>query len=110
MRARTATILLSIALLTGCVPTQQDYDATVTLLQGSARARNEVIKDCSKGFDANGRRVAGIVTNVSDKDAPRVACQRYLAAITSGRANYQDFLDIKAHRFTPKLIKIFQGR
>ncbi|RUM27603.1 hypothetical protein EFQ99_01490 [Rhizobium vallis] len=110
MRARTATIMISLALLAGCVPTQQDYDAAVTLLQGSARARNEVVRDCSKGFDANDRRVAGIVTNVSDKDAPKVACQRYLSAMVSGRVTYQDFLDIKAHRFSPKLIKIFQGR
>ncbi|UVD59131.1 hypothetical protein NE852_11495 [Rhizobium sp. Pop5] len=110
MRARTATIMISVALLAGCAPTQQDYDAIVTLLQGSARARNQFVNDCSKGFDANERRNAGIVINVSDKDAPRIACQRYLAAALSGRATYQDLLDIKAHRFTPKLIKIFQGR
>ncbi|WP_064692088.1 hypothetical protein [Rhizobium aegyptiacum] len=110
MRARTATIMMSIALLAGCAPTQQDYDATVTLLQGSARARSEFVKACAKGFDANERRTAGIVTSVSDKDAPRVACQRYLAATISGRATYQDLLDIKTRRFTPKLIKIFQGR
>ncbi|MBB4233909.1 hypothetical protein GGD57_000447 [Rhizobium esperanzae] len=110
MRARTATIMISIALLAGCAPTQQDYDATVTLLEGSARARNEFVKVCARDFDANQRRTAGIVTNVSDKDAPRVACQRYLAAAISGRATYQDLLDIKAHRFTPKLVKIFQGR
>lgn len=110
MRARTATIMISMALLAGCAPTQQDYDATVTLLQGSARARNEFVKVCTKDFDANARRAAGIVTNVSDNDAPRIACQRYLTAAISGRATYQDLLDIKAHRFTPKLIKIFQGR
>ncbi|MBX5150505.1 hypothetical protein HJB78_05785 [Rhizobium lentis] len=110
MRARTATIMISMALLAGCAPTQQDYDATVTLLQGSARARNEFVKVCTKDFDANARHAAGIVTNVSDNDAPRIACQRYLTAAISGRATYQDLLDIKAHRFTPKLIKIFQGR
>ena len=110
MRARTVTIMIAIGLLTACVPTRQDYEAYVTLLQGSSRARSEVVKDCAKGFDANGRRGAGLVTSVSDKDAPRVACERFVAALVSGRLTYDDVVDVRQHRFTPKVIKIFQGR
>ncbi|MBX4984067.1 hypothetical protein [Rhizobium lentis] len=110
MRAHTATIMIAMGLLTACVPSRQDYDAYVTLLQGSSRARNEVVNDCAKGFDANGRRGAGLVTDVSDKDAPRVACERFVAALVSGRITYDDVVDVKQHRFTPKIIKIFQGR
>ncbi|MBB2753131.1 UNVERIFIED_ORG: hypothetical protein GGI57_003841 [Rhizobium aethiopicum] len=110
MRARIVTVMIAMGLLTACVPTRQDYDTYVTLLQGSSRARNEVIKDCATGFDANGRRGAGLVTNVSDKDAPRVACERFVAALVSGRITYDDVVNVRQRRFTPKIIKIFQGR
>lgn len=110
MPTRTIIVLIAMALLAACVPTRQEYDSFVTLTQGSARARNEAVNICVKSFDANARRNAGIVTNASDKDAPRVACNRLLTAMISGRATYDDFVDIKSHKFTPKLIKIFQGR
>ena len=110
MPTRTIIVLIAMALLAACVPTRQEYDSFVTLTQGSARARNEAVNICVKSFDANARRSAGIVTNASDKDAPRVACNRLLAAMISGRATYDDFVDIKSHRYTPKLIKISQGR
>ncbi|MDF0697942.1 hypothetical protein PYR71_15835 [Rhizobium sp. MC63] len=110
MRAHAVTMMVAAGLLTACVPTRQDYDAYVTLLQGSARARSEAVKDCAKGFDASGRRGAGLVTNVSDKDAPRVACERFVADVVSGRITYDDVVDVKQRRFTPKIIKIFQGR
>ncbi|MGM4910578.1 hypothetical protein [Rhizobium sp. 768_B6_N1_8] len=37
MRAYIAMILLATGLLAGCAPTEQEYDATVTMLQGSPR-------------------------------------------------------------------------
>ena len=83
------------------------------MLQGSPRARTEVLNMCVKRMsatDAAWHRNAAIVMNVAEKDAPRVACNRLLAAMISGRATYDDFVDIKSHKFTPKLIKIFQGR
>ncbi len=48
--------------------------------------------------------------NVAEKDAPKIACSRYTKAIVSGSVTYQDMLDIQNRRYTPKLIKIFQGR
>ncbi|MBB2674797.1 UNVERIFIED_ORG: hypothetical protein GGE44_004379 [Rhizobium esperanzae] len=110
MRARTITVLIAMGLLTACVPTRQDYDAYVTLLQGSSRARNEATKDCVRGFDGKSSRNLGILTNTSDKDAVRVGCDRFIAAVVSGRATYDDVIDIKRQRPTPKIIKIFQGR
>ncbi|OWV82554.1 hypothetical protein ATY75_27425 [Rhizobium sp. N122] len=110
MRARTITVMIAMGLLTACVPTRQDYDTYVTLLQGSSRARNEAIKDCANGFDANARRIFGLLTDASDKNAPRVACSRFVNAVISGRATYDDIVDIKRHRPSPKLIKILQGR
>ena len=113
MRAYIAMTLISTGLLAGCAPTEQEYDATVTMLQGSPRARTEVLNMCIKRMsatDAAWHHNAAVVMNVSDKDAPRVACSRYLKALVSGRATYQDTLDLSNRRYTPKLVKIFQGR
>jgi len=95
------------------VPSEQEYNATVTMLQGSPRARTEVLDMCVKQMsatDATWHHNAAVVMNVSEKDAPRVACSRYLKALVSGRATYQDTVDLKNRRYTSKLVKIFQGR
>ena len=113
MRATIAITLIATGLLAGCAPSQQQYDAAITVLQGSERARTEVLNDCVKRLsasDATWHHNAAVVMNVSEKDAPRLACSRYMKAIVSGRATYQDMLDIQNRRYTPKLIKIFQGR
>lgn len=113
MRIYIAMTLLAAGLLTGCAPTEQEYDSAITMLQGSERARSQVLDDCIKRLsssDRTARHNAAIVMDVADKDAPRLACSRYLKAMVSGRATYQDMLDIQNRRYTPKLIKIFQGR
>ncbi len=110
MRTRIALTLIAAGFLAGCVPTEQQYASLVTAMQGSKRMRTEAVAECAKGFNSEGRRNGGMVLDVADKDAPRLACSRYVNAMVSGRANYQDLLDLKNHRFTPKLIKIFQGR
>jgi len=110
MRAHTVIVTIAMGLLTACTPSRQDYDAYVTLLQGSPRVRNEAVNLCVKDFNPNARHAFGLVTNASDKDAPRVACSRFMAAIVSGRATYDDLVDIKRQRPTSKLIKILQGR
>ncbi|MBB3656454.1 hypothetical protein FHX15_001682 [Rhizobium sp. BK650] len=113
MRATIAMILIATGLLAGCAPSEQQYDAAVTMLQGSQKARTELLNDCTKAMsakDATWHHNAAVVMNVSDKDAPRVACNRYIKAMVSGRATYQDALDMQNRRYTPKLIKIFQDR
>lgn len=110
MRARIVIVMIAIGLLTACAPTRQEYDAYVTLLQGSPRARNEAVNVCARDFNANDRHNFGLLTNASDKDAPRVGCSRFVAAVASGRATYDDLVDIKRHRPSAKLVKILQGR
>ncbi|MFS2174876.1 hypothetical protein ACCC98_02745 [Rhizobium pisi] len=34
----------------------------------------------------------------------------FVAAVVSGRITHDDVVDVKQHRFIPKIIKIFQGR
>jgi hypothetical protein len=110
MRAYIAMTLIATGFLAGCAPTEQEYGAIVTALQGSKRLRTEIVSECAKNFNSEGRRSAGIILDVADKDAPRLACSRYLNAVVSGRVTYQDMLDVKNRRYTPKLVKIFQGR
>lgn len=113
MRAYIAMTLIASGLLTGCVPTEKQYDAAVRVLRGSERERNGLLDECIRrlGFsDKKARHNAAVVMNVAEKDAPKIACSRYTKAIVSGSVTYQDMLDIQNRRYTPKLIKIFQGR
>jgi len=113
MRATIAITLIAAALLAGCAPTEKQFDAAITVLQGSERARNDLLDDCIRRLSFSDKKThhnAAVVMNVADKDAPKVACSRYTKALVSGRATYQDLLDLQNRRYTPKLIKIFQGR
>ena len=69
---------------------------------------NECIRQLGLS-DTKARHNAALFLNVAEKDAPKIACGRYTNAIVSGDITYQDMLDIKNHRYTPKLIKIFRG-
>ncbi|XAZ21751.1 hypothetical protein LVY75_23350 [Sinorhizobium sp. B11] len=112
MRA-TIAITLIAGLLAGCAPTQQEYQATVTALQGSPRLRTEALNNCVQRLsrlDKSTLHDGAVLMNVSDKDAPRVGCARMQKALVSGRATYQDAVDITNNRMTPRVIKIFQDR
>ncbi|MBB3409865.1 hypothetical protein FHT87_003784 [Rhizobium sp. BK316] len=113
MRATIAITLIAAALLASCAPTEKQFDAAITVLRGSERARNDLLDDCIRRLSLSDKKThhnAAVVMNVADKDAPKVACNRYTKALVSGRATYQDLLDLQNRRYTPKLIKIFQGR
>ncbi|MBB3590556.1 hypothetical protein FHX08_000900 [Rhizobium sp. BK529] len=112
MRAYISLTLIATGLLTGCVPTEKQYDAAVRVVRGSESQRNGLLDECIRqvGFsDKKARHNAAVALNVADKDAPKAFCSRYTNAIVSGDITYQDTLDIKNHRYTPKLIKIFRG-
>lgn len=112
MRAYIALTLIATGLLTGCVPTEKQYDAAVRVARGSKSERNGLLNECIRQLglsDEKARHNAALFLNVADKDAPKIACNRYTNAIVSGDITYQDMLDIRNHRYTPKLIKIFRG-
>jgi hypothetical protein len=112
MRAYIASILIATGLLTGCVPTEKQYDAAVRVVRGSESQRNGLLNECIRQLglsDKKARHNAALVLNVADRDAPKAVCSRYTNAIVSGSITYQDTLDIKNGRYTPKLIKIFRG-
>jgi len=112
MRAYIALTLIATGLLTGCVPTEKQYDAAVRVARGSESQRNGLLNECIRQLglsDKKARHNAALFLNVADKDAPKVVCSRYTNAIVSGDITYQDMLDIRNRRYTPKLIKIFRG-
>ncbi len=108
--AYIASCLFSIAILAGCAPSKQEYAAIVTTVQGSAKARQFAMKECAANWTAQQRKDASIIIDSSEKDAPRLACARFVEAVRSGKLEYQDAVDFKRRRLTPRLIKIFQGR
>ena len=58
-RVRILTLMLSFGVLAGCVPTEQEYEAIVVTLQGSAQARQYAVSECVRGFSTSERRAAG---------------------------------------------------
>ncbi len=70
MRAYIAMTLIATGLLTGCVPTEKQYDAAVRVLRGSERERNGLLDECIRrlGFsDKKARHNAAVVMNVAEK-------------------------------------------
>lgn len=112
MRAYIALTLIATGLLTGCVPSEKQYDTAVRVLRGSERERNGLLDECIRrlGFsDKKARHNAAVALNVADKDAANIVCSRYTKAIVSGSITYQDTLDVRNGHYTPKVIKIFRG-
>ncbi|MBB3980029.1 hypothetical protein GGQ64_005276 [Rhizobium azooxidifex] len=109
-RTHILTLMLSFGILAGCAPSEKEYEAIVTTLQGSAKARQFAISECVKGFSTSQRRAAAIIIDSTEKNAARVACTRAVEAMRSGRLTYADAVDMKKGKFTPKLVKIVQGR
>jgi hypothetical protein len=109
-RISFTTIVLSLLILGGCVPSKQEFDTIATTVQGSAKARKLALSQCMKPWTPRQRREAAIIIDSSEKDAPKLVCSRIVEAVRSGRLEYADAVDIKRRRFTPKLVKILQGR
>lgn len=107
---RILTLMLSVGLLAGCAPTEREYEALVTTLQGSAKARQLAVSECTKGFSTSQKRAAAVIIDSTEKNAARLACTRAVEAMRSGRLTYADAVDMKRGKFTPKLVKIVQGR
>jgi len=109
-RISLSPIILCLVLLTGCAPSKQEFDTIATTVQGSAKARKYALGECMKSWTPRQRREAAIIIDSSEKDAARLVCSRVVEGIRSGRLEYADAVDITRRRFTPKLIKILQGR
>lgn len=109
-RACLTSILLALSVLAGCAPSKQEYAAIQETVRGSAKARKLAMSQCLKDWSSSSRRNASIILDVSEKDAPRLACARTIEAVRSGKLEYQDIVDIKRGNVTPKLVKMLQGR
>ncbi|WP_341487063.1 hypothetical protein [Pararhizobium sp. A13] len=109
-RKYTTAFMLTLALLAGCAPSKQEFAVIVETVQGSAKARQLAMKECTANWTPQQRKEASIVIDSSEKDAPRLVCSRFVEAIRAGRVDYNDAVDIRRKNWTPKLVRIFQGR
>lgn len=107
---RIILTIISFSVLSACSPSKQEYEVIQETVRGSAKARTLAMSECMKNWDSTSRRNAAIMIDTSEKNAPRLVCSRVVEAVRSGKMNYQDAVDIKRRNFTPKLIKIIQGR
>ncbi len=109
-RAYLTCGIVALSILAGCVPSKQEYAAIQETVRGSAKARKFALSQCMSGWNAVQRKNASIILDTSEKAAPQIACSRAVEAVRSGKLDYQDIVDIKRGKITPKLVKIFQGR
>ncbi|NUS67983.1 MAG: hypothetical protein HOQ41_06490 [Ensifer adhaerens] len=108
----TASLVLSLAVLASCAPSQDDYARMQTAVQGSPALQNEIYRDCvSKRWSKSDREDAALLLSVSPGKAQAVTCKRVVNALASGRLKYADVHQLMTNRGpTVNLIKILQGR
>lgn len=110
-RIHLFSTLMTVVLLTGCAPSQQQFEAAREAVRGSEKTRAFAMRECTtKGWQRKNVQNAAMLLDTTEKLAPRVACKRYLDAFRSGRLEYADAVAFKQGKITPKLIKILQGR
>jgi hypothetical protein len=104
-------LLTGIAILAGCAPSQQQFEAASEMIRGSKKAEQYAMQEClTKGWTKKNVYAASVMLDVSVKAAPRVACTRVISAMKSGRLQYADAMAFKRGRPSPETIKMLQGR
>lgn len=110
--SRCLSVFALCLALTGCM-TQEKYEAVSTALEGSASLRAKTINDCSaksSDWTKSATETAALLLEVPASKAPRLACQRTVNAVASGKLTYQDVIKMRRGEITPKLVRILQGR
>ncbi|MEI2297647.1 hypothetical protein [Ensifer sp. MJa1] len=109
---RTALLVLSLAVLASCAPSQDDYARMQTAVQGSPELQKALHKDClSKRWSKSDLEDAALLLSVPPGKAQALTCKRVVNALASGRLKYADVQQLMSNRGpTVNLIKILQGR
>ena len=112
MKSKMILAMLGLAaLLTSCAPTKDEYDTITTAMEGSKKLQTAVLRKCLENpMTAEERKNSAIVLDASEKDVKQLLCKRVVSALASKRLSYEDVVAISRNRFSPKVIKILQGR
>jgi hypothetical protein len=112
LSARCLGVVAVCLALAGCM-TQEKYEAVSTALEGSASLRAKAVNDCSlksSDWTKQATETAALLLEVPASRAPRLACQRTVNAVASGKLSYHDMIKMRRGEITPKLVRILQGR
>lgn len=112
MRISTFLVaVISVAALTSCAPTREEYETIHVTFQGSPAIVKEAVDDCrARSFTAQEIKDFAALMNVSQSRVRPVFCKRFAGGIASGRITYNDIKALYANRSTPNMIKVLQGR
>jgi hypothetical protein len=96
--------------LAGCM-TEERYEAASAALQGSASLRAKTIDNCiRRDWNAKSLEAAALILDVPESKAARLACQRSIDAIASGKLTYEDVAKAQRGNITAKVVRVMQGR
>ncbi|HEV7319526.1 MAG TPA: hypothetical protein VGO04_13080 [Ensifer sp.] len=109
---RTATLVLSLAVLASCAPSQDDYARLQTAAQGSPALQKAMYQECvNKRWSKSDLQGGALLLSVPPSKVPTLTCKRLVNALASGRLKYADVRqNMNNGGPTVNLIKILQGR
>ncbi|MGO4618480.1 hypothetical protein AB4Z34_21475 [Ensifer sp. 2YAB10] len=108
---RTASLVLSLAVLASCAPSQDEYARLQAAAQGSPALQKAMYQDCvSKKWSRSDLEGGAMLLSVPPSKVPALTCKRLVNALASGRLKYADVRRNMNGGPTVSLIKILQDR
>lgn len=94
--ARFAYPVVALLILSGCGPSQEQFDERVSVLRQEPKYREKVLQGCIENHHRAPTDFSNLARHmgVTRKRVPKLACQRMIAALIDGRLTYQDFNEL----------------
>lgn len=102
--------VLALTGLYGCMPSEKQWAAEVAVLQSSEKAVQKEYRLCLADWSDRNRKGAAAFLKTTEANAPRLACTRLIETKRSGRVTFQDSVDLKRNKHTPRLVKMLSGQ
>jgi hypothetical protein len=98
--------------LSGCMSATR-YEAVTEALKGSPALRRDEIARCTSNnrSTAAQKELMGKLMNLPPRsDVVRVACERIVSGMVSGKLTYSDYQKVSMRQLTPQLVRVLQAR
>ncbi|ALN71453.1 hypothetical protein [Aureimonas sp. AU20] len=109
---KAALAVSGLMLLGGCVSATQ-YAATSEALKGSPALRRDGVESCIKRnrvTPAQKDLMRKLMNLAPGSNVDRVACERLIGGIASGRLTHEDYRNTVTGHVTPQVIRVLQAR
>lgn len=114
MNLRSPILLALIGLgLVGCAMSEPRYAAMQTVLEGSPKLKDELIRRCVREYKTNPaerRKTDAELARISVKLGPETVCARVANGIADGRIGYADYVALTRDRLSPNVANILRRR